>query len=168
MKKMHILVAVTLIVGLVATVGMPTASLADSVTEQITTLVLQYYTAMTNADLSFIDDVTSTAPDAIAIGTDPTEVFVGHEAIVTWWQGIFEFLAALGYLDGGLPTVPNGGLLQVNHKDGIAWAADDATWQFANGDMSFRLTLVFRKEQGQWRIVQQHFPIGVSNTQLPI
>jgi ketosteroid isomerase-like protein len=154
---------------------MPSASLADSVTEQITTLVVQYYTAMTNADLSFIDDVTSTAPDAIAIGTDPTEVFVGHEAIVAWWQGIFEFLDMRGYPNGGLPTIHDNSLLQVNHKDGVAWATDTATWQFAganasfpDGSVPFRLTLVFRKEQGQWRIVQQHFSIGVSNTELPI
>ena len=169
MKKMQTLIAATLIIGLVATVGMPAASLADPVTEQITTLVLQYYTAMTNADISFIDDVTSNASDAIAIGTDPAEVFVGHAAIVEWWQGIFDFLLGTpGYPNGGLPTVPNGDLPRVNHKDGVAWAADDATWQFANGDVPFRLTLVFRKEQGQWRIVQQHFSIGVSNTELPI
>lgn len=176
MKKTQTLIVATLIIGLVATVGMPTASLADPVTDQITTLVLQYYTAMTTADLSFIDDVTSNASDAIAIGTDPAEVFVGHEAIVDWWQGIFNSLDELGYPNnGGLPTVPNGGLLQVNHKDGVAWAADAATWQFLGdnasfpgGKVPFRLTLVFRKEQGQWRIVQQHFSIGVPNTELPI
>lgn len=175
MKKMQTLVAATIIVGLMATMGMPTASLADAVTDQITTLVLQYYTAMTNADLTFIDDVISNAPDAIAIGTDPTEVFVGHEAIVAWWEGIFEFLDTEGYPNGGLPTVHDGSLLQVNHKDGVAWAADAATWQFAgantsfpDGKVPFRLTLVFRKEQGQWRIVQQHFSIGFPNAELPI
>ena len=168
MKKMQTLIEITLIVGLMVTVGIPTTSLADSVPEQITALVLQYYTAMTNADLSFIDDVTSTAPDAIAIGTDPLEVFVGHEDIVEWWEGIFAFLRDLGYPNGDLPTVHNGSLLQVNHQDGVAWAADAATWQFAYGDVPFRLTLVSRKEQGQWRIVQQHVSIGVSNTELPI
>jgi hypothetical protein len=86
---------------------------------------------------------------------------------VAWWQGLFDFLESIGYPNGGLPVVSPVNL-QVGHFGGVAWAAEQATWQFAGGDVPFRISLIFRKEGDEWKIIQQHFSIGVANAELPL
>lgn len=140
---------------------------ADAVDEEIKRLVTRFHEASSTGDIEFMKFITSRAPDALAIGSDSPEIFVGYDAIVDWWQGIFDGLASIGYENGGLPVVSPVNL-QVGHRGPVAWAAEQAVWRFANGDVPFRLTLVFKREQGHWRIVQQHFSIGVPNSQLPI
>lgn len=152
--------------GFMLAFSAPQTVRADAVDEEIKALVVQFHNASTTADVDFMDRITSNAPDALAIGSDAAEVVTGHDAIVAWWQGVFDYLGSMGYVNGGLPVM-SPVHLQVGHKDSIAWAAEQAVWHLANGDAPFRLTLLFQKEQGQWKIVQQHFSNGVANTALP-
>jgi len=152
--------------GFMLAVATPQAVRADAVNDEIKGLVMQFHNASATGDLDFMEHITSSASDALAIGSDTSEVIVGHDAIVAWWQGLFDFLASIGYENGGLPVVSPVNL-QVGHRGSVAWAAEQAVWHLANGDAPFRLTLVFRKEHGQWKIVQQHFSNGVANSELP-
>jgi ketosteroid isomerase-like protein len=152
--------------GFILAVAPPGAVRADAVDNEIKGLVMQFHNASTNGDIEFMKYITSSASDALAIGSDTSEVIVGHDAIVAWWQGLFDFLASIDYENGGLPVVSPVNL-QVGHKGSIAWAAEQAVWHLANGSKPFRLSLVFRKEHGKWKIIQQHFSNGVPNSELP-
>jgi ketosteroid isomerase-like protein len=142
----------------------PAPALAHSVEDELNALLLQYYTAVTNADVDFIDNITSHNPEVTLLGTDPTEIFIGHDSVIGFWQGLFAFLG------GGLTTVPGAGSPDViTRKDEAAWLVDtQSKWVFPGGDQPFRLTVVFRKEQGQWKLIQQHYSIGVPNAELPL
>lgn len=137
--------------------------------DQIKGLILQFHQAATNADEAFMSQIFADDPDALLIGSDPAEVFVGHAAIVQFWTDFFQALRDLGYPNnGGLPTVSSGTSIRVSRRGAVAWAVDFPTWKLLNGDVLFRVTLALRKKQGDWKITQVHFSIGVSNADLPI
>ncbi len=139
------------------------------VKDEIKGLILEFHEAATNADVDFMDEIFSNDPEVLLIGTDPAEVIVGHAAIVQFWSDLFQALRDLGYPNnGGLPTVSSGAAIQVNHMNSVAWAVDFPTWQFRNGDVPFRVTFVFHRKRGEWKIIQIHFSIGVPNADLPI
>ncbi|MGR8979457.1 MAG: nuclear transport factor 2 family protein [Gammaproteobacteria bacterium] len=140
---------------------------AKNVDEEITDLVMQFHAASTNGDLAFMESITSQSDEALLLGSAPEEFVTGHDAIVAWWEGLFDFLDSIGYVNGGLP-VQNPVHLQVGHTDTAAWAVDHAEWNFTGGVVPFRISLVFKKEQGQWKIIQQHFSIAVPNEDLPL
>jgi ketosteroid isomerase-like protein len=123
---------------------------------KIRDLVSQFHAAATNADIDFIDEIVSQKPETIAIGSDPSEVFIGHDEIVGWWEDIFVLL------DGGLPT-SSPGPVQVNVRLGTAWVTDLGEWNLFGDIVPFRSTFVFLREVGGWKIIQQHFSIGVGN-----
>ncbi|XXX72458.1 nuclear transport factor 2 family protein [Sorangium sp. So ce134] len=136
---------------------------------QIASLVEQFYEASSTGDIDFIEGIISNDPDALFLGTAPGEVYAGHAAIVQWWEDMFFFLDGLGYPNnGGLPVEATGKLLQLDQHGQVAWVTDDPTFAFLGGDVPSRLSLVFRKESGQWKITQGHWSIGVPNEELPL
>lgn len=142
---------------------------SSAVTDKIHHLIRQFYTAATHADVSVMDHIFSHDPAVLLIGSDPAEVIVGHAAIVQFWADLFQALRDAGYPNnGGLPTVALDTSPDVSRHGSMAWAVDFPTWKFQHGDVPFRLTLIFRKEQGAWTILQVHFSIGVPNAELPI
>jgi len=182
-KKMIALLAVTVVGCLVAAAptwgkgglsagakgGSTALKPAASDEDEVKARLAQLYAASTNGDLNAIDGLFSGDPHALLLGTDPTEVVTGHTNIVQFWQDIFQALGSLGYPNnGGLPIVAAGPPLQVDVHGAVAWVADQPTFQFAHGSVPFRLTAVFHKEGGEWRIIQIHFSIGVPNSTLPI
>jgi hypothetical protein len=146
---------------------LPQAANDDSIDDHIRALVNQYHVASTDGDRAFMENITSSSQEALLLGSDSNEIVTGHDNIVAWWQGLFDFLESIGYPNGGLPVVSPVNV-QVGHLGGIAWAAEQATWQFAGGDVPFRISLVFRKEGKEWKVIQQHFSIGVANAELPL
>lgn len=137
----------------------PALSRADSTEDGLRARLLEYYAAITSADINFIDNITSQHPEVTLLGSDPTEFFVGHANIIQFWQDLFD---ALG---GGLVTVPGAGSPDViTRKDGVAWLVDiQSKWVLPEGDLPFRLTAVFKREHHQWKLIQQHFSLGVPN-----
>lgn len=128
-----------------------------------------FYAASTFGDIDAMASLISSRPDTVFIGTDPSEVFSGHDEIVQWWQGIFDFLESLGYPNnGGLPLTPTGDPVQISHRGSIAWVVDEPDFEFLNGNVPTRLTLVLRREHGRWKIVQGHFSFGVPDADLPV
>ncbi|WP_437605763.1 nuclear transport factor 2 family protein [Sorangium sp. So ce834] len=173
-KVFHVIAASTAMLALGGTMKSAEAEVVPiclTVPEHthIASLVHQFYQASTNGDLDFIEDIISTSPNAVFLGTAPGEVYAGHDAIVQWWQDMFIFLDGLGYPnDGGLPIEATGGLLQLQQQGTVAWVADDPTFAFLGGDVPSRLSLVFRKEGGQWKIIQGHWSVGLPNEELPL
>jgi ketosteroid isomerase-like protein len=166
MKKLIAAFALTLAAVLAFA---PTTAYANgNVTQDLEDVVAALYEASTNADVEAIEDLISSSPHALFLGSDPDEVFIGRSDIVAWWEGLFAFFDSIGYPnDGGLPLSSNG-TIAAGHKGNIGWIADDGLFSFANGDVPYRLTLVLRKEHGDWKIIQGHFSIGVPDETLPL
>jgi hypothetical protein len=122
---------------------------------ELKTLMLQAYKALAKGDLSFFERYVSQADSMLAIGTDPTE----------WWAGKATFIKVLkAQLEeaGGFALSANG--LQAYSEGSAGWAADHPKMRLPDGtDIPLRLTMVFLKENNDWRIVQWHISAGVSN-----
>jgi ketosteroid isomerase-like protein len=159
--------------ALVATVMTVAPALAapppDQTDEEVKAALQQLYTASAAADIETIDQLFSDDTNTLLLGTDPTEVAVGHDAVVQFWAGFFQYLKDQGYPNnGGLKMVSTGGPIQVDSAGSVAWITDIAEFQFAGGNTPFRVTAVMHKEQGRWKIIQLHFSIPVLNSTLPL
>lgn len=121
-------------------------------------LVLRLYEALASGDASFIDSHFSVAEGARGVGTDPGE----------WWQGPAladawkEQLKAMG---GRMPLVA--GEPEAYVEGTVGWAADQPTLQLPGGAVPTRLTLVFHREEGDWKLIQAHGSLGVPNEEPP-
>lgn len=118
-------------------------------------LMLQAYAAMAQGDTTFYDQRLAQTGDVLIIGTDPNE----------WWADrdtIRRVFAAQMQEINGLRVVP-GNLLTTSWGE-AGWAADSPTFHLPDGtQIPFRISVIFRKEAGGWKITHQHISIGVSN-----
>jgi ketosteroid isomerase-like protein len=123
--------------------------------EELRDVMLQFYSALSSGDLSFIDRHFSTADDVRGIGTDPTEWWSGRRLIDVWK----EQMAALG---GTMPISP--GDPEAFVEGDVGWVADRPTLDVGDGNpVAIRFTAVFHKEDGDWKLVQSHGSIGLPN-----
>lgn len=118
-------------------------------------LYLRCCEAQSSGDYSFFERHFSQKDGVVAIGTDPTEWWDGYATITRVFKaqlketGGFEILA-------GAPQA---------YSDGsVGWVAGQPTVKLQDGtEIPVRLTAVFQREQNDWKIVQWHFSMGVSN-----
>ena len=133
---------------------------AEPKEDEIMARVAAFHNAASMALLADIMDLVAEDDEAVAIGTDPTEVFVGHADIVDWWDALFTLL------NGGLPTTITE-TLQLDYRDNVGWVAQTGEWDLSSlgvqEPVPFRVTLVLEKKMGDWDIVQQHFSIAIPN-----
>ncbi len=122
-------------------------------------LTLRFYEAVTTGDVSFVDRHVSRQQGAVFVGTDPNE----------WWEGfesLREATRAQSEELGGMQIVP--GRLQAYREGSVGWVIDrDPTFQLADGtQIPFRNTAVFRREEGEWKLVHTHTSLGVRNEEM--
>jgi adenylate cyclase len=127
--------------------------------DELRDLTLRFYEATTTGDLSFFDRNVSRQEEAMFLGTDPNE----------WWEGfeaLREAMRAQSEAMGGMQIVA--GQLQAYREGGVGWVIDrDASFRLPDGrEIPFRSTLVFRREDGEWKLVHLHSSIGVSNEEM--
>jgi hypothetical protein len=121
-------------------------------------LYLRTCEALSSGDYSFFERYFSQKDGVLAIGTDPTEWWVGYATIT----GVFK--AQLEEAGGFqiLADTPQA------YRDGpIGWVAGQPALKLPDGtEMPVRLTAVFQREQNDWKIVQWHFSFGIPNEDL--
>ena len=119
--------------------------------------VLRLYDAVATGDLSAIERLFSRRSGVLAIGSDPAEWWAGHDAIVR------AFEAQIGEM-GTRRIDP--GELSAFVEGTVGWAVDRRTKRLPNGkELTVRETTVFHQEVGEWRIVQFHASLAVSNAE---
>jgi class 3 adenylate cyclase/ketosteroid isomerase-like protein len=90
-------------------------------------------------------------------GTDPTEVFDDAQRLERYTRAEFETM------DGPWPFGP----AEID-----AWREGDAGWSTVQGDIlgdtptRLRVSFVFRLERDDWKIVHQHWSVGVPNEEV--
>lgn len=96
-------------------------------------------------------------PGVLFIGTDPDEWRRGYEAVAESLRGSQQEPDAAGGT--------------ISDSEVLAYEAGEVGWAACRGNVAFpgqaliplRLTLVCRREEGDWRVVQWHISIGVPN-----
>ncbi len=129
--------------------------------DELRDLTLRFYEATATGDLSFLERYVSRREGTVFVGTDPGE----------WWEGFEAFVEAMraqseAMEGGGLQIVS--GQLQAYREGNVGWVIDrDALFRLPDGtEIPFRNTLVFRLEEGEWKLVHGHSSIGVRNEEL--
>ncbi|MBD0348568.1 MAG: nuclear transport factor 2 family protein [Thermoleophilia bacterium] len=114
--------------------------------------LLGFYAAFTANDPDRFDrEILARVDDAMMIGTAPHEFHVGREKIVR------EF----GMEGVGLRA---GGALRAWEDGSVGWAADTPVFTLPGGpELETRMTSVWRREDGRWKLVQAHFSVGIAD-----
>jgi ketosteroid isomerase-like protein len=119
--------------------------------------VLRFYESMTSGDVKAVERLFSRQSGVLAIGTDPNEWWEGHDTIAQMFKAQLQEMGGIQIKAGELNAFVEGT---------VGWVADRPTLRLPNGqEMTFRKTTVFHKEDGEWKIVQYHLSMGVSNVE---
>ena len=113
----------------------------------------KFYEALSTGDADTVTNLLSSADGTLLIGSDPDEWITDHAVIVDL------FTAQVG---AGVKV--RSGDIQAYEEGSVGWIADRSTFVLPDGsEVPVRVTAVFHKEDGQWRMIQSHASIGVSN-----
>ena len=124
--------------------------------DEIRAVFHQLLEAQNAGDAERVRSMLSERPDAVHIGTDAEE----------WWtsQQIADVVAAAGGEDDIQAVADD---IDVHVHGDIAWV--EGHGRFTNrdgGERPVRMTGVFAREHGQWKVVQSHASIGVANADI--
>lgn len=118
-------------------------------------LTLRWMEAWSNGDLGFFERHFSRQDGVLVIGTDPEEWWVGYETIIEVLGTQIEEMAGISVV-GSDP--------QAYSEGTVGWAAEHLTFKLPDGtEMPARFTLVFHREDGDWKFVQIHGSFGIAN-----
>jgi hypothetical protein len=115
------------------------------------------YDALRSADAAKVAQHFSSAQGVTLIGSDPDELWVGHDTISEIWEAQLDEVGSIGVEDAD----------PVGYARGdVGWMSDRPTL-VVGGEMRIplRITGVFERDGGTWRVAQWHVSIGVSNEQ---
>ncbi len=131
------------------------AERAPDVEQLIRDMVLAYQ----QGDLEFISRHTSNDPAAISVGSDAGEIARGHDEIVGLMQGDIEQRT---------PESPRLSVDEINaYREGdIGWATLFGAYATDSGAIPVRGSGVFRREDGDWKMVAWVFSFAVPNEAL--
>ncbi|MBI4260922.1 MAG: nuclear transport factor 2 family protein [Actinobacteria bacterium] len=111
--------------------------------------MLRFYDRLSASDVAAFDDVVSSHPATLVIGTAPEE-FVRERARLMY-----------GFEMEGARITP--GADPVGYAEGdLGWVIDEPTFAFP-GDVTVktRLTGILHREDGKWKLVHMHVSVGV-------
>jgi hypothetical protein len=122
---------------------------------ELKAVLLSFYEALTTGDIGFIKNITSRRDGVLMIGTDPNEWWADYETIIRVNEAQINEM-------GGIPV--EAGDPQAYSEGDVGWVADQGKFKLPDGsEIPLRVTGVFLKENGDWKLVQIHASIGVSN-----
>lgn len=97
-----------------------------------------------------------------SIGTDPDEWDVGREAVARAFETERQ-------ARGGQPLPATVGDPEAWAEQDFGWVIDRPVFRLPNGqEQRFRLTVICHRENGEWKVLHQHFSIGVPNEDVPV
>jgi hypothetical protein len=118
--------------------------------QQLTRRIAQ---AIGDGDVDYLERHTSRQPGTSFLGTDPDE----------WWTDLAGLREALvGQRAGGVEIIPGE---PVAYQEGnVGWAVDRGlSFRVAEQKIPFRMSVVYHREDGEWKMVHFHSSLGVTN-----
>ena len=111
------------------------------------------YEAFSHGDGDVVDELVTPRPGLVFVGTDPDE----------WFESIAEVRGMLQAQSGAGITVEHG-RPHAYEEGTVGWVADRGRFALPDGSaVPFRVTAVFHRENGAWKLVQQHASIATAN-----
>jgi len=121
-------------------------------------LMLRWYASFSAGDIGVTEQILSHQPGLLTIGTDPAEWVTDYAAIFPIFQAQIQTI--------GHVQIEAGDLVAYSEGD-VGWVADRPLIKLPGGvAIPMRSTLVFQREDGAWKLVQQHNSVGVANQEL--
>jgi hypothetical protein len=121
-------------------------------------LTRRSYEALSSGDISFLERHLSQQDGVLAIGSDPGEWWADYATIIRVFKTQLEEMGGLSIDVGDLNAYSDGN---------VGWAAGQPVLRLADGtSFQHRTTIVFQKQQGEWKIVHWHSSAGVPNADL--
>jgi ketosteroid isomerase-like protein len=126
--------------------------------DELKKLVLELYERFSSGDMvSFVKSCYSQQDGVLAIGTDPGE----------WWEGYENIMEVFSQMPDGSALKIKAGDVKAYCEGTVGWVADISAFELPDGrEIPFRHTVVFHKENGGWKAVQDHSSVGVPNDEL--
>lgn len=122
---------------------------------ELVRLTRELYRAVSTGDDAFFSRFLSRGACCVVIGTGPDE----------WWENHADALAAIREqmhaVGDGVDLT--GGAIIAYERGEVGWVSDRPTFRLGVTVVACRHTSVFNREDGDWRIVQHHFSIGITN-----
>ena len=127
--------------------------------EEIERLVSDWFAAASQGDASLVAERVSPSPSVRLIGSDPSEVFKGGDAVAEFLHGEVEGA-------GGHATFAPADIEAFSDGD-VGWATTQLTITMPDGKyVSPRWSAVFHREDGMWKFVQTHASIAIPNDEI--
>jgi hypothetical protein len=118
-------------------------------------LYRQICEAQSKGDQAFFEHHFSQEEGVVAIGTDPVEWWFGYDTITRVFSAQLQESGGFEILPDQPPAYQQGM---------VGWLAGQPVLKLADGtEIAFRLSVVFQKEEGGWKIVQWHSSMGIPN-----
>jgi ketosteroid isomerase-like protein len=129
------------------------------VSDGVKQAMLDFYERYSAGDVAAFAEQITEEEDALVIGTDGSQWAEGRDTWVSGYESVMDQMPGLQLRAGDRLT---------GHEDGpIGWAADQASIVLPDGsDVPVRITAVFRRERGGWKVVTAHLSIGVPDAKL--
>ncbi|MDQ4043885.1 MAG: nuclear transport factor 2 family protein [Chloroflexota bacterium] len=128
----------------------PSAELRD--------IIAGWFESVERGDVSWVDHHVSRDTAVRLVGTDPNEWLEGEDVA----QFLKEEVQTMG---GQVRITP--GHAEAFREGGIGWGIIRPTITLPDGrEVTPRWSAVFHQENGEWRLVQLHASVGVSNEEL--
>jgi ketosteroid isomerase-like protein len=114
---------------------------------EVKAALLRFYDRLSAGDAGSFDDLVSGDAATVVIGTSPGE-WKDRERLRVRFETEDPHIAA------GTP---------IAYEEGtLAWAVDEPTFHFSDAHVvKARLTAVFHRDEGQWKLVHMHVSAGV-------
>jgi len=113
----------------------------------------RFYDRLSASDVSVFDEIVARHPATLVIGTAPGEWVRERDRL------------RFGFETEGFALEPGN---TAGYEEGtVGWVTDDPTFVFPDGSrMHTRLTAVFLKEDGNWKLVHMHASVGVPDEEV--
>ena len=116
----------------------------------------RFVVAVNSGDVSAIDAMISKDEDVSVIGTDPNEWWMGHDSTV-------QALRSQSGDVGSSASMATGSKAEAYVEGDFGWVTDQPVLRLPGGEIPFRVTMLFHREDGVWRVLQSHASFGVRN-----
>lgn len=154
MHTRHIVAVAALLIVAAVTVQLDAQSNAVLPSPSVKETGLRFYAAMHANNPAAFDELISTDPALLVIGSADPEWYTQRERL----RGVFR-LGAQGLIAGSDP---------VAYENGdMGWFIDRPDWIFGDGSrVHMRFTAILHREEGRWKMVQWHLSVGVPDDEV--
>jgi SnoaL-like domain len=122
-------------------------------------IIAGWFESVARGDGSWLERHMSRGADALLVGTDPGEWIEGGERVAEFLRGELEAMAGTVNVSPGEP---------VAFREGnVGWGITRPTLTLPDGrEVRPRWSAVFHQEEGEWKAVQIHASVGITNEEL--